>query len=137
MPFGVTGRIRTGDARVTTLSLRPLGDGHTKGHGEENRTWRHQRVSIPRPPVRQTGALPAELWRHEGMGRGGRGDTVRTCDNSLPKRGLYLTELHPDGVAGGCGWIRTTVPEGPGLQPGAINRSATHPGKGRKEKGCR
>lgn len=27
--LGVTDRIRTGDARVTTSSLRPLGDSHT------------------------------------------------------------------------------------------------------------
>ncbi len=58
---------RTGDARVTTLSLWPLGDGHTQTHVSAHCvcfTWRRQRVVTPRPPVRQTGALPAELWRH-------------------------------------------------------------------------
>lgn len=32
MRLGVIGRIRTGDARVTTSSLRPLGDDHTQTH---------------------------------------------------------------------------------------------------------
>ena len=34
MRLGVTDRIRTGDARVTTSSLGPLGDDHPQAHTE-------------------------------------------------------------------------------------------------------
>ena len=41
-----------------------------------------------------------ELYCH------GRGNRVRTCDLTLPKRALYQAELYSDGCRG---WICTTV----------------------------
>lgn len=67
MRLGVAGRIRTGDARVTTLSLRPLGDGHTQTHIASDSSGAASGSRSRLPPVRQTGALPTELWRHVSL----------------------------------------------------------------------
>lgn len=55
MRLGVIDRIRTGDARVTTWSLRPLGDDHPQAHlGKEMKLA---------PPAGSDPATPGSFWR--------------------------------------------------------------------------
>ena len=90
MRLGLTDRIRTGDARVTTLSLRPLGDGQPQTHvifktGAAS-GLRSRGLRFDRPALFQLS--------YSGFFIAGPCGRTRTCNPLFPKQQRSLIAPH-------------------------------------------
>jgi hypothetical protein len=90
MRLGLTDRIRTGDARVTTLSLGPLGDGQPQTHfifkTGATSGLRSRGLRFDRPALFQLS--------YGGSFISGPCSRTRTCNPLLPKQLRSLVAPH-------------------------------------------